>query len=155
MRLSRLPRLFLVSVLAVVALIPAAVAASPKPAASCTNIAEFATGITSDFEVNEDGAFVWILAESDDVLGGKLKGQQDINKITPPGGHHFTGYNYYTGTEYGDFEAVTKGQTTPHGKLSFTITIVAGDATGKLTAHGYWDGVTGEWEALYKGRICS
>jgi hypothetical protein len=150
-RLSRIVVLVLITGLMI---FPATVAAAPRPAANCENISERVAGTSVlDIDFTQDpplllSADIW----SDEALGGSVEGLQTVNKITPGGVLHFTGLNYYTGTDYGDFVATTKGQVTPNGQLIFTITVIEG-GSGQFTAHGTF-AENGDWDVLYRGRIC-
>lgn len=149
--LFRVPRLVMILVVAIAAVIPMTVAAAPKSGLQCTKIAEHLSG-PSIVELDEN--FNILSADiSGSVFGGTVNGLNVVDKSTPGVVLHFTSLNVYTDTDYGTFSATTKGQVTPNFKLHVAITIVEG-ASGKFTTHGSFDPLTGNWELFYRGQIC-
>jgi hypothetical protein len=154
-------RFILALVIACAAIVPATAIASATPLGQCTRIDERVTG-TADLTFDAAGTLLTAYIDGDNVLGenGNVEGLQTINKITPGGVLHFTGYNIYTDTAYGDFEATTSGHVTPGGKLIFSIEVVDG-GPGRFSASGTFaveaddlGDPFGVWDVVYKGRIC-
>ena len=151
-------RLILVLAIACAAIVPATAIAAPNPLGQCTKIDERIFG-TADLAFHPDWTLKSAYVYGENVLGenGKLEGLQTVNKITPGGVLHFTGRNYYTDTDYGDFEAETKGHVTPGGQLIFSIQVIEG-GPGHFSAKGTFvvmEDLSGAWDVVYKGRICS
>jgi hypothetical protein len=144
-------RFILVLVIACAAVAPATAVATSTPLGQCTKIDERISG-SSVLAFDAD----WNLLSADidgEAFGGTVTGLQEVTKITPGGVIHFAGLNYYAGTDYGDFVATTEGIVTPEGKLIFSIQVIDG-GPGRFSANGTF-ALTGDWDVVYKGRICS
>jgi hypothetical protein len=156
-------RFILALVIACAAIVPATAIASATPLGQCTKIDERVFG-TADLDFDADGTLLSAYIYGENVLGenGNVEGLQTVNKITPGGVLHFTGLNFYTDTDYGDFVATTSGIVTPGGKLIFSIEVVDG-GPGRFSANGTFavefdaeeEELVGVWDVVYKGRICS
>lgn len=133
---------------------PATAAATPYPAATCTNI----VGTFVGQAVPTDVGFDTYVVESTGPLSGLAPGEKlvtaTIQKITPGGTIHYTAIHVFESTVFGTVVTHDKGTITPSGQVSLMLTVVEG-GSGFVSVHGTADMATGAVNVEGKGRICT
>ena len=134
--------------------IPATVAATPLPAASCENVAGTFLGQAVP---TENGFDVYVI-ELTGPLAGHTPGTKlttiTIHRATPGGTIHFTGVHDFETTDFGPLVTHDVGTIAPNGQGHNTLTVVEGGA-GFVSVQGTADLTTGLIDIRYHGRICA
>jgi hypothetical protein len=152
----RLPRLMLVVVVAAFVLVPATVAAAPRPAANCENINAVASGTAHPIVDADFNLLGFDIAGT--AFGGTTTGTNWVVSITPGGVIHFSGILNFEDTIFGDFTTTDEGVVTPNGLLNTKLEVISG-GTGFISSHGTIvladpETFTYVWEVQERGRIC-
>ena len=134
--------------------IPATVAATPLPAASCENVAGTFLGQAVPTEIGFD---VYVL-ELTGPLAGHTPGNKlttiTIQRVTPGGTIHFIGMHDFETTDFGPLVTHDVGTIAPNGHGHDKLTVVEGGA-GFAIFQGTADFSTGLLDLRYHGRICA
>jgi hypothetical protein len=154
-RWFRIPLMTLVLAAVFLALIPALVAASPRPAEACQNIG--GTVELSATPIIVEDELVGFDAVATTITGhleGSMTAVVEITSTSPGGVIHFGGVHFFSGSQFGDFQTIDRGLVAPSGRVNNDLTIVDG-ASGFIKAHGTVDLSTLTIHAWYHGRVCT
>lgn len=132
---------------------PATAAATPYPAATCTNIVGTFIGQAVPTAVGFD---VYIV-EHAGPLAGKPAGEKlvtvTVQKVTPGGAIHFTAVHEFQSTVFGELVTHDRGTIAPSGRLHSALTVVEG-GSGFISVYGTADLSSGLIDVVGRGRIC-